>query len=342
MHIYVDAMGGDNAPGEIVKGAVDAVNKWDLSLTLVGKVPAIQNVLTPLSYPKDAIRILGADEVIGFDEEPVRAVRQKEHSSLVVALEAMKAQSDAVLVSAGSTGALLAGGLFKLGRIKGIKRPAVATPIPKGDHVTLLLDSGANADCRAEYLLQFALLGSVYCQNVMQIAHPKVGLVNIGSEAEKGSTMVKETYALLSQSSLNFIGNVEARDVLTTEADILVTDGFTGNIILKLLEGVSGYLLRGLKDTITRSIKGKIGGALIRGDLQSFKKQFSADEVGGAPFLGIRGGLIKAHGSSDAYAMKNAIHQAALYANGQVLEKITAALSEENHVKKNTGENENE
>ncbi len=342
MHIYVDAMGGDNAPEAIVKGSVDAVNEWGLSLTLVGKGPAIQNVLTSLAYPEDAIQILEADEVIGFDEEPVRAVRRKDNSSLVIALEAMKAQDDAVLVSAGSTGALLAGGLLKLGRIKGIKRPALATPIPRGDHVTLLLDSGANADCKAEYLLQFALLGAVYCKNVMHIENPKVGLINIGTEAEKGSTMAKEAYALLSQSNLNFIGNVEARDILTTESDVLVTDGFTGNIILKFLEGVSSYLLHGLKDAITRSTNGKIGGALIRGNLRSFKKQFSADEVGGAPFLGIRGGLIKAHGSSDAYAMKNAIRQAALYADGQVLEKITAALSEENHVKKNTGENENE
>ncbi|MDO4289192.1 MAG: phosphate acyltransferase PlsX [Eubacterium sp.] len=328
MNIFVDAMGGDNAPREIVKGAVDAVLEYNIALTLVGQEEVVRKELSQYTYPTESIRVLNADEVIGFDEEPVRAIRRKENSSLVVALDAMKGSPDSVLISAGSTGALLAGGLLKLGRIKGIKRPALASAIPKENGVTLLIDMGANADCKADYLEQFALLGHVYYQSVLGKENPKIGLINIGAEEEKGSMMVKEAYQLLKHSGLNFIGNVEPRDIPTTEADILVCDGFTGNVVLKLLEGLSSYLMSGIKTAIMGSVKGKLGGALIKDDLRSFKKQFDADEQGGAPFLGVKGGIIKAHGSSNAYAIKNAIRQSIKYIENGVLEKTTAAIKE--------------
>ncbi|MEG0075145.1 MAG: phosphate acyltransferase PlsX [Eubacterium sp.] len=333
MNIFVDAMGGDNAPAEIVKGAIDAVNEYGINLTLVGQEAMIKEELTKNDYPESKIKILHAETVIGFDEEPVMAIRKKENSSLVVALTAMKKLPDSVLISAGSTGALLAGGLLKLGRIKGIKRPALASALPKEGGVVLLLDMGANADCKADYLEQFAVLGNVYFESVLGKKNPKVGLINIGSEEEKGSMMVKEAHQLLKKSNLNFIGNVEARDIPTTEADILVCDGFTGNIVLKLLEGLSSYLMKGIKKTIMGSTKGKIGGLLIKDDLKKFKKEFDADEYGGAPFLGVKGGIIKAHGSSNAYAIKNAIHQSMLFVDNDVLGKITVKMQEKDNNK---------
>lgn len=328
MKIYVDAMGGDNAPQAIVEGAVEAVQAYNVGLTLVGDKEAILNSLKQYDYPIERIEILHADSVIGFDEEPVKAVRSKKDSSLVVALSAMRGKENAVLVSAGSTGAILAGGLVYLGRIKGIKRPALAVGLPKKGKVALLIDSGANADDHPEHLEQFGILGTAYCQGVMGYANPKVGLINIGSEAEKGSLLAKEAYQLLEENpAVNFIGNVEARDIPTTEADILVCDGFTGNVVLKLTEGLVSFVMHGIKDAVMGSVKGKIGGALIKNDLKAFKAQFDASEVGGAPFLGVKGGIIKAHGNSDAKAIKNAIKQAIDYTNGNVTGRIEKALA---------------
>lgn len=328
MKIYIDAMGGDNAPHAIVEGSVDAVNEYGITLTLVGKETIIKEELKKHQYPGEKIDILNADSVIGFDEEPVTAIRSKDDSSIVVALEAMKGQSDAVLISAGSTGALLAGGLLKLGRIRGIKRPALAVPLPKGDQIALLIDGGANADCKAEYLEQFALLGTIYCENVLNMPNPKVGLLNIGTEEEKGSMMAKEAYQLLKETDLNFIGNVESRDVMTTNADIVVTDGFSGNILLKTMEGMASYLIGNIKESLMSSTKGKIGGMLIKNDLRSLKKKLSSEEVGGAPFLGVNGGVIKAHGNSSAYAFKHAIEKAVLFSEADLIEKIKTALKE--------------
>jgi glycerol-3-phosphate acyltransferase PlsX len=327
VNIFVDAMGGDNAPQAIVQGAVDAVLEYGITLTLVGKQADIEGELAKYQVPQGRIAILNADSVIGFDEEPAMAIRKKSDSSIVVALEAMKGKPDSVLISAGSTGALLVGGLLKLGRIKGVKRPALAVAIPQKGGMTLLIDSGANADCKADYLEQFAVLGSIYCESVLKVENPGVGLVNIGTEAEKGSMMVKEAYALLTDNpEINFVGNVEARDIPVTGADVIVCDGFTGNVVLKLIEGVAGYLMGGIKETIMASTKGKIGGALIKNDLKAFKKQFDSDEAGGAPFLGVKGGIIKAHGSSNAYAIKNAIAQSIAFIDGDVVGRITAAM----------------
>jgi glycerol-3-phosphate acyltransferase PlsX len=316
-------MGGDNAPFEIVKGAVDAVNEYGISLTLVGQETIISKELLKYTYPKEQIKITHAETVIDVNEEPAMAIRRKPDSSLVVALDAMKISENPVLISAGSTGALLAGGLLKLGRIKGIKRPALAATIPKSDGVFVLVDTGANTDCKPEYLEQFALLGKIYSENVLGKMNPKIGLINIGVEAKKGNSLVKTTYELLQGSELNFLGNVEARDIFETEADVLVCDGFTGNIVLKLTEGVSHFLLGGIKTAIMSNTKGKIGGFLIKNNLKTFKEQFDYAEYGGAPFLGVKGGIIKAHGSSDAYAIKNAINQSIKFIENDVLKKIT-------------------
>ncbi|KAF5069712.1 phosphate acyltransferase PlsX [Acetobacterium wieringae] len=323
MNIFLDAMGGDHAPYEIVKGAIDAVKEYDVKLTLVGHRQAVLEELSKYDYPKDKIEILHAETVIENTEEPAMAIRRKPDSSLVVALDEMKKRENAVLISAGSTGALLSGGLLKLGRIKGIKRPALAATLPKSDGVFVLIDTGANADCKPEYLEQFAQLGKIYSENVLGKNNPGIGLINIGAEAKKGNSLVKAAYELLETGDFNFLGNVEARDLPETKADVLVCDGFTGNIVLKLTEGIAAYLLKGMKTSIMSNTKGKIGGMLIKDNLRSFKKQFDYAEYGGAPFLGVKGGIIKAHGSSDAFAIKNAIRQSMKFIENDVLQKIT-------------------
>ncbi|AFA48900.1 phosphate acyltransferase PlsX [Acetobacterium woodii] len=323
MNIFLDAMGGDHAPYEIIKGAIDAIKEYDVSLTLVGQRSVIEAELSKYEYPTDKIEILHAETVIENTEEPAMAIRRKPDSSLVVALDEMKNRENAVLISAGSTGALLSGGLLKLGRIKGIKRPALAATLPKSDGVFVLIDTGANADCKPEYLEQFAQLGKIYSENVLGKKNPGIGLVNIGAEAKKGNSLVKASYELLAAGEFNFLGNVEARDIPETKADVLVCDGFTGNIVLKLTEGIAEYLLKGIKTSIMSNSKGKIGGMLIKGNLKSFKKQFDYAEYGGAPFLGVKGGIIKAHGSSDAFAIKNAIRQSIKFIENDVLQKIT-------------------
>jgi len=323
LNIFLDAMGGDHAPYEIVKGAIDAVTEYDVKLTLVGRSQAILEELSKYEYPKDKIEILHAETVIENTEEPAMAIRRKPDSSLVVALDEMKNRENAVLISAGSTGALLSGGLLKLGRIKGIKRPALAATLPKSDGVFVLIDTGANVDCKPEYLEQFAQLGKIYSENVLGKTNPGIGLINIGAEAKKGNSLVKAAYELLEAGEFNFLGNVEARDIPETKADVLVCDGFTGNIVLKLTEGIAGYLLKGIKTSIMSNTKGKIGGMLIKDNLRNFRKQFDYAEYGGAPFLGVKGGIIKAHGSSDAFAIKNAVRQSIKFIENDVLQKIT-------------------
>ena len=328
MNIFLDAMGGDHAPYELVKGAVDAINDYGVSLILVGKKSLIEAELEKYTFAKEKIEIIHAETLIENTEDPALAIRRKSDSSLVIALDEMKKRDNSVLISAGSTGALLAGGLLKLGRIKGIKRPALASTFPKKEGVSLLIDTGANADCKALYLLQFAQLGTIYFENVLGKKNPSVGLINIGSESQKGNALVKSAYTLLEESDFNFVGNVEARDILETEVDILVCDGFTGNIVLKLTEGVAGYLMNGIKESIMSTTSGKVGGMLIKKNLKEFKKQFDYSEYGGAPFLGVKGGIIKAHGSSNAYAIKNAIRQSIKFVENDVLAKIMADVKQ--------------
>lgn len=330
MKIYVDAMGGDHAPVEIVKGTLEAAKDFNKKIHLIGQQDLLEKELSKYTYDKELIEIIHASEVVTNEDEPSRVIRRKKDSSMVVGMRLLKEDPDAILVSAGSTGALLAGGTLLVGRIKGVQRPAltVAFPAAKKSTPTLLLDVGANADCKASYLVQFAMMASVYAQNLLGIDEPKVGLINIGTEANKGSELYKEAYELLEQADINFIGNVEGRDLITTQADILVCDGFTGNIILKSSEGLSSYILRSLKSAMTSNLRSTLGALLLKPALGKFKSQFDYEEYGGAPLLGIKSGIIKAHGSSDAKAFYNAIRQGIAFKEKKVLEKISDKIVE--------------
>ncbi len=318
--IYVDT------PDQIIKGAIDAIKEYGVDLTLVGRAEEISPVLKR-EAPQLNIPILSAATNIGFDEEPVKAIRKKKDSSIVIALNKIKDDPDSTLVSAGSTGALLAGATFLLGRIKGVKRPGLGVYIPQKNKQVFLMDAGASSEALPGYLETYAKISSIYLQNVDDLKDPKIGLINIGTEAEKGSPLYKEAYELLEKSGLNFIGNVEPKDILTTEADALVCDGFTGNIIIKTIEGLSSFLFKQIKASLMGSFAGKVGALLVRNDLTKLKKTYDSDEIGGSPFLGVKGGVIKAHGSSKAYAIKNAINQARLLSQKQVVKKLMEELS---------------
>lgn len=322
MKLFVDGMGGDHSPNEIVKGCVLAVQEYKVPVTIIGIQEKIEKELGKYQYEKNLIEVIHASEVVENEDEPSRVIRRKKDSSMVKGMSLVKENKHSVLISAGNTGALLAGGLLKIGRIKGILRPALAPILPTKNGPTLLIDAGANAESKPQQLQQFALMGSIYMLKVIGIENPRVGLVNIGTEEKKGNTLVKETFPLLQKTNINFIGNVEARDIPSGVADVLVCDGFTGNVILKLTEGLASFIFDALKETILSTSTGKIGGLLLKPSLRSFKEQFDYTEYGGAPFLGIQGGLIKAHGSSDAKAIKNAIGQGIQYLKQEVNSNI--------------------
>lgn len=308
--IALDCMGGDNAPGEIVKGAVLAANEnKGMLIKLVGREDDIKKELE--KYPSsDKLEIVDAKEVIETGEPPVAAIRKKKDSSLVKCMYMVKKGEADAMVSAGSTGANLVGGHVIIGRIKGVERPPLAPLIPTKTGFSLLIDCGANVDARPSHLLQFAKMGSVYMENVVGIKNPKVALVNIGAEEEKGNALVKETYPLLKEmEGINFIGNIEARDIPNGDADVIVCDAFVGNVILKLYEGVASVLIDKIKGSMMSSIKTKIGALLIKKDLKKTLKGFSLEEHGGAPLLGLNGLLVKTHGSSKAIEIKNSILQ---------------------------------
>lgn len=319
--IAVDAMGGDNAPVEIVKGAVDSVKECNAHVILVGQRQAIETELNKYSYDSNNIEIVEAEEVITTEESPTKAIREKKNSSMVVGLNLVKQKQADAFVSAGSTGALLTGALFIVGRIKGVERPVLGTCLPNKKGFTFLVDSGANVDCKAKYLQQFAKMASVYVENMFDIKNPKVALVNIGAEKEKGNALTKETYELLEETDLNFIGNIEPREIPFGQADIVVCDGFLGNTILKLSEGLSMALLGIIKEEITVGHY-KIAAAALKKPFSNIKKKLDADEVGGAPFLGLKSLVVKAHGSSNAKAIKNAIKQCMLFIEADIVSKI--------------------
>jgi glycerol-3-phosphate acyltransferase PlsX len=322
MRIVVDAMGGDNAPGINVKGSIDAVNEYGVEVILVGKQQLIKNELDKYQYKGDKIHIVNAEEVIENDDKPVMAIRRKKDSSMVKGLKLVKEKEGDAFISAGNTGALLSGGLLVVGRIKGIERAALAPVYPTKNGISVLIDAGANMDCKAKYLQQFAIMGSIYAEKVLGIEKPKVGLVNVGIEEGKGNELAKEAFELLRKTGVNFIGNIEARDIPTGKADILVCDGFVGNTILKLTEGLAMEIFSVLKEEFTKTPLTKIGALLLKPGLKNFKKKLDYTEYGGAPLLGVKGGVIKAHGSSDAKAIKNAIRQAKMFIENKVLEKI--------------------
>ena len=324
--IVVDAMGGDNAPVETVKGAVDAANEFGANIILVGIEDIIKEELKKYTYPEDKIEVVHASEVIGTDEVPTLAFRRKKDSSMVVGLNLVKKGEAHAFVSAGSTGALLTGATIIIGRIKGIERPALGTCLPSVNGFTFLLDSGANVDCKPNYLVQFAKMASVYVENVMGVKNPTVGLANIGVEEEKGNALVKEVHELLKEEeSINFVGNVEAREIPFNAADIIVCDGFVGNIILKFAEGLSVGLFKIIKSEITAGPY-KLAAAMLKKPFKNVKKRFDSEEIGGAPFLGLKALVVKAHGSSKAKGIKNAIKQCTIFVENDIVLKIEEKL----------------
>lgn len=327
MKIAIDAMGGDNGVKATVKGAVDASKEFDVNIVLVGKTDLIKEELNKYDYDNNKVNIIHADEIITNEDKPVKAIRRKKQSSMVIGFNLLKEKQVDGFISAGNTGALLSGGLFVVGRIKGIERPALAPALPNEKGFSLLIDAGANVDCKPKHLQQFSIMGSIYSQKVLGVDKPKVGLVNIGVEKEKGNELTKKAYEVLETSNINFYGNLEARDVLKGYVDILICDGFVGNIILKVTEGVVSTIFKTLKSEFTKNLLTKIGALILKPGLKNFKNKLDYSEVGGAPLLGVKGTVIKAHGSSNSKAIKNAVRQAKLFIDNDVISKIESEIS---------------
>lgn len=336
--VVVDAMGGDFAPEEPVKGAVDAVREnAEIYVCLVGKEELIRRELEKYTYPKERVEIVPASEVIETGEPPVKAIQAKKDSSLVMGLTMVrKGQADAI-VSSGSTGAVLVGGQAIVRKIKGVERAPLAPLIPTERGVSLLIDCGASVDARPSHLSQFAVMGSIYMEYVMGVKNPKVALVNIGAEEEKGNELVKGTFPLLkANKNINFIGNIEARDIPAGKADVIVTEAFVGNVILKMYEGVGAVLIRKVKEGMLNSLRSKIGALLVKPALKKTLKGFDVSEYGGAPLLGLRGLVVKTHGSSRAVEFKNSILQCIQFKEQDLSGKIQEHLAAEEKVE---GEN---
>ncbi|MGN0332885.1 MAG: phosphate acyltransferase PlsX [Lachnospiraceae bacterium] len=329
--IALDAMGGDNAPAEIVKGAVEAIEKEpSMKVFLVGVQEAVEKELIKYQYNKSQIEVVNATEVIETAEPPVNAIRKKKDSSMVVGMKMVKEGKADAFVSAGSSGAILVGGQVIVGRIKGVERPPLAPLIPTEKGVTLLIDCGANVDARASHLVQFAKMGSIYMENVLGVKNPKVGIVNIGSEEEKGNALVKETFPLLKEEKeINFIGSVEAREIPHGQADVVVCEAFAGNIILKLYEGVGAVLIDKIKGGMMSTLRSKIGALLVKPALKQTLKAFDASEYGGAPLLGLNGLVVKTHGSSKSKEVCNTLLQCVTFNKQKINEKIKESIQKE-------------
>lgn len=327
--VAVDAMGGDNAPVEIVKGAVEAVNaEARVKVFLVGPQEVVEAELAKYTYDSNRIEVVNATEIIETAEPPVMAIRKKKDSSLVKALNLVKDGTCDGFVSAGSTGAVLVGGQVIVGRIKGVERAPLAPLLPTENGYSLLIDCGANVDARPSHLVQFAKMGSIYMENIMGVKNPKVGIINIGAEEEKGNALVKETFPLLKNCpEINFIGSVEARDIPTGAADVLVCEAFVGNVALKMFEGTGMMFLRKIKETMMSSFKTKIGALLIKPALKKTLKGFTTEEHGGAPMLGLTGLVVKSHGSSNAIEIRNSVLQCVTFTDQKITEKIKEKIT---------------
>ena len=329
--VVLDAMGGDNAPGEIVKGSVDALaREAGLHIILGGRREDIERELAKYSYDKSRMEIVHAEEVIETAEPPVNAIRKKKDSSIVVGMKMVKEGQADAFVSAGSSGAILVGGQVIVGRIKGVERPPLAPLIPTEKGVSLLVDCGANVDARPSHLVQFAKMGSIYMEHVMGIKNPTVGIVNIGAEEEKGNALVKETFPLLKEEkSIHFIGSVEAREIPSGQADVIVCEAFAGNIILKLFEGVGNTLIREIKGGMMKNLRSKIGALLVKPALKETLKKFDTAEHGGAPLLGLNGLVVKTHGSSKSKEISNTLVQCVTFKKQKINEKIRESIQAE-------------
>ena len=322
--VALDAMGGDNAPDEIIKGAMEAVSlREDIKVFLVGKEELIREKLKAYSYREPQIEVVNATEVIETAEPPVAAIRKKKDSSIVVAMKLVKNGEADAFVGAGSTGAVLVGGQLIVGRLKGVERPPLAPLLPTEKGASLLIDCGANVDARPSHLVQFAKMGSIYMEHVMGVKNPRVAIVNIGAEEEKGNALVKETFPLLKAcTDINFIGSIEAREIPHGQADVIVCEAFVGNVILKLYEGVGAVLISKIKEGMMSSLRSKIGALLVKPALKQTVKSFDASEYGGAPLLGLNGLVVKTHGSSKAKEVKNSIIQCVTFKEQRINDKI--------------------
>lgn len=331
VNVALDAMGGDNAPLEVIKGALDAIKKDDsVKIFLCGDEKKIKDCLESVSkgFESDRLEIVHCSEVIEMSEPPVNAIRRKKDSSIVVGMNLVKEGKCDAFVSAGSSGAILVGGQVIVGRIKGVERAPLAPMIPTETGASLLIDCGANVDARPNQLVQFAKMGSIYMEHVMGVNNPRVGIVNIGAEEEKGNMLVKETYPLLKNCpDINFIGSVEARDISKGVCDVVVCEAFVGNVILKFYEGVGSTLLKAIKGGLMSSFRAKIGALLIKPALKKTMKKFDASEYGGAPLLGLNGLVVKTHGSSTAKEVTTTILQCISFKEAGITEKISSKIN---------------
>ena len=328
--VVLDAMGGDNAPHEIIKGAVEAVQKRDdIHVILTGKEDVINKELSGYTYNKEQISVVHAEEIIETAEPPVMAIRRKKDSSIVVGMKLVKDGTADAVVSAGSSGAVLVGGQLLVGKIKGVERPPLAPLIPTEKGFSLLIDCGANVDARPSHLVQFAKMGSIYMEHVMGVRNPKVAIVNIGAEEEKGNALVKETFPLLKEcQDINFIGSIEAREIPHGQADVVVCEAFVGNVILKLYEGVGSVLISKVKAGMMTSLRSKIGALLVKPALKDTLKDFDASMYGGAPLLGLNGLVVKTHGSSTSKEVCNSIVQCVTFKEQKINERIRECISD--------------
>lgn len=331
VRVAVDAMGGDNAPAEVIKGAVRAVNEDDrVQVILVGKEDVIKEQLQQYTYNKERITVIHAEEEITNEEAPVMAVRRKKDSSVVKAMTLVKNNEADAFVSAGSTGAVLVGAQLIVGRLTGVERPPLAPLLPTSKGVSLLVDCGANVDARSSHLVQFAKMGSVYMEHVVGIKNPRVAIVNVGAEEEKGNALVKETFPLLKNcNEINFIGSIEAREIPAGYADVIVCEAFVGNVILKLYEGLAATLIGEIKKGMMSSLRSKIGALLVKPALKNTLKNLDSSKYGGAPMLGLKGLVVKSHGNSKSEEIKNSILQCIAFKEQNINEKIRTSISGE-------------
>ena len=330
VHIYLDAMGGDNAPQCTIDGAIEALRAdADLKITLGGPKDEIEKRLANCDDVRGRIEVDDCTEIITNHDAPVMAIRTKKQSAQVKGMLLVREGGADGFVSAGSTGATLAGGMFRLGRIEGVERPALAPLLPNGKGFFCLIDCGANVDCLPAYLPQFGIMGSAYLKAVRGVENPRVGLVNIGAESEKGNALVKAAYPLMEKAPFNFIGNVEGRDITADVADVVVCDGFSGNLILKFMEGVAGTLLGMIKKEIKADFRSTLGGLMAKPAFRRVKKAMDYTEVGGAPLLGVKGVVVKAHGSSNAHAIACAIRQATIMVRKNLVASIEQEISKQ-------------
>jgi glycerol-3-phosphate acyltransferase PlsX len=332
LRIVIDAMGGDQAPEEIIKGAVDAVKTFsDLTCILTGREGKINRILDNYEYNVNSIEVVDASQVVTMSDKPSEVLRKKKDSSLIVGTNLVKDNKADAIISAGNTGAVMASGIFNIGRVSEVKRPPIATVFPSKIGKTIVLDAGANVDSNPQHLIQFAIMGQIYAEQVLNITNPRVGLLSIGEEKEKGNKLNKNTYELIEQESKinNFIGNVEGRDIFKGNCDVVVCDGFVGNIVLKTTEGVASFVFDLLKDTLTKNLKSKLGALLLKDELKKMKEKVDYKQYGGAPLLGLQGLVIISHGSSDSQAIFSAIKVAREAIQNNVVKIIENKLEKE-------------